>query len=349
VACGLNLTVVVTVDGRVLQVGGGRGGAAWQPACNGVYWCCRWHEAPPRAAGVQARAVTCVCACVEGGESLCSAPGHCPPAPPRPTTGPGCWARACCTTPAAEGQVVPWPLQMGATGAARSSEKHHPWEGARVPIQVDGALYGHFAEQVACGSHHVAVVASRLGPGHQLVEGGQRCRLLSWGRGRQGQLGLGAAHLEDQPAPQLVQVRAAAATAAAAAPLWLLPRCRPWSSAVGRASSEAALHLRPLRSPPAVRQLACCQPAAAAAPLDAARRRACRARRRCTGAACCTLPAAATTRWLCASTTPASPRQRLPGAASEVAAGLAAPAPPSAPLLPQASPGSPIAAPGSRI
>jgi hypothetical protein len=27
-------------------------------------------------------------------------------------------------------------LQMGATGAGQASEKHHPWEGARVPIQV---------------------------------------------------------------------------------------------------------------------------------------------------------------------------------------------------------------------
>jgi hypothetical protein len=43
--------------------------------------------------------------------------------------------------------------------------------------------------QVACGMHHVAVVASKVQAHGRVPEDGRRTRLLAWGRGAQGQLG----------------------------------------------------------------------------------------------------------------------------------------------------------------
>ncbi len=40
------------------------------------------------------------------------------------------------------------------------------------------------------GLHHVAAVASKLQANGRLPEDGRRRRLLMWGRGKQGQLGL---------------------------------------------------------------------------------------------------------------------------------------------------------------
>ncbi|GFR46259.1 hypothetical protein Agub_g7811 [Astrephomene gubernaculifera] len=80
--------------------------------------------------------------------------------------------------------------QMGSTGAPKSGEKSCAWEGALAPTRVDGNLFGMFVEEVACGMHHVVVVASKVQANGQIPEDQRRVRLLSWGRGAEGQLGL---------------------------------------------------------------------------------------------------------------------------------------------------------------
>eukprot|EP00798_Chlamydomonas_sp_ICE-L_P011987 gene11987-15081_t len=82
-------------------------------------------------------------------------------------------------------------FQMGATGAYNPEEKKEvPWEGCLHPTQVDGNLFGMFIEEVSCGMHHVAVVASKLGGNGKLPGETRRCGLLTWGRGSHGQLGI---------------------------------------------------------------------------------------------------------------------------------------------------------------
>ncbi len=95
-------------------------------------------------------------------------------------------------------------LQMGSTGN-NSTEHNALWEGARVPVLVGGALAPVCATSIACGTSHIAVVASvRPQPnersrslngnsaGAGSADGGrERMRLLTWGRGGAGQLGLG--------------------------------------------------------------------------------------------------------------------------------------------------------------
>ncbi|KAG2441550.1 hypothetical protein HXX76_003171 [Chlamydomonas incerta] len=80
--------------------------------------------------------------------------------------------------------------QMGGTGAGKSGEKSCPWEGALAPTRVDGNLFGMFVEEVACGMHHVVVVASRVQANGFIPDDQRRVRLLSWGRGSEGQLGI---------------------------------------------------------------------------------------------------------------------------------------------------------------
>ncbi|KAL6746526.1 hypothetical protein V8C86DRAFT_2939841 [Haematococcus lacustris] len=97
--------------------------------------------------------------------------------------------------------------QMGSTGAYNPEEDKGPrtpaWEGALVPMQVDGALLGLVVEEVAVGMHHVVVVASRLGlHGRQQQEEVRRSRLLAWGKGGAGQLGLD--QLKDYNQPQAI-------------------------------------------------------------------------------------------------------------------------------------------------
>jgi hypothetical protein len=53
--------------------------------------------------------------------------------------------------------------------------------------------------QVSVGMHHVAAVASRLQTNGRLAADQRRCRLLMWGRGRAGQLGNGMARDHNMP------------------------------------------------------------------------------------------------------------------------------------------------------
>ncbi|GLC74622.1 hypothetical protein PLESTF_001536100 [Pleodorina starrii] len=80
--------------------------------------------------------------------------------------------------------------QMGKTGAHPSSDKNCMWEGALSPTRVDGNLFGMFVEEVACGVRHVVVVASRVQANGQIPDDQRRVRLLTWGCGAEGQLGL---------------------------------------------------------------------------------------------------------------------------------------------------------------
>ncbi|KXZ53218.1 hypothetical protein GPECTOR_7g1111 [Gonium pectorale] len=84
----------------------------------------------------------------------------------------------------ADGRVY----QMGATGA--SGDKGCAWEGALTPTRVDGNLFGMFVEEVTCGMHHVVVIASKVQANGQIAEDQRRVRLLTWGRGTEGQLGV---------------------------------------------------------------------------------------------------------------------------------------------------------------
>ncbi|EFJ40390.1 hypothetical protein VOLCADRAFT_99802 [Volvox carteri f. nagariensis] len=57
-------------------------------------------------------------------------------------------------------------------------------------LQVDGNLFGMFVEEVACGMRHVVVVASKVQANGQIPDDQRRVRLLAWGCGAEGQLGL---------------------------------------------------------------------------------------------------------------------------------------------------------------
>ncbi|GIL96509.1 hypothetical protein Vretimale_2308 [Volvox reticuliferus] len=85
----------------------------------------------------------------------------------------------------ADGRVY----QMGSTGA-HTTDKNCTWEGAKVPTRVDGNLFGMFVEEVACGMRHVVAVASKVQANGQIPDDQRRIRLLAWGCGTEGQLGL---------------------------------------------------------------------------------------------------------------------------------------------------------------
>lgn len=57
------------------------------------------------------------------------------------------------------------------------------------------------AEEVACGMHHVAVVASKVQANGDMLKEARRSRLLTWGKGGQGQLGVDA--YKDYNLPQV--------------------------------------------------------------------------------------------------------------------------------------------------
>lgn len=90
--------------------------------------------------------------------------------------------------------------QMGSTGAFNPHEKC-VWEGAKVPTLVGGCLENVYAEEVACGIQHIAVVGSQCRPDGSIME--FRTRLFTWGKGNLGQLGLGPESVPDHAAPQL--------------------------------------------------------------------------------------------------------------------------------------------------
>jgi hypothetical protein len=86
-------------------------------------------------------------------------------------------------------------------------------QGARVPVLVGGMLASHYADTLACGISHIAVVATQRGKANGGVSGGLGggggssssaavTRLLTWGQNSRGQLGLGAAR-EDHLLPQV--------------------------------------------------------------------------------------------------------------------------------------------------
>lgn len=93
--------------------------------------------------------------------------------------------------------------QMGTTGATNTEEKV-AWEGAKAPTLVDGNLFGMFIEDVSAGQNHVAIVASRTSGNGRIIEDAARTRLLTWGKGSHGQLGLNSEHLKDHSIPQVV-------------------------------------------------------------------------------------------------------------------------------------------------
>ena len=86
-------------------------------------------------------------------------------------------------------------IQMGRTGAQPSGHKEQnaAWEGAKVPVLVAGAVAGTFVESIAAGMSHVAVVGTIRGSGGGSGGGGGGSggmRLLTWGKGGAGQLGI---------------------------------------------------------------------------------------------------------------------------------------------------------------
>jgi hypothetical protein len=92
-------------------------------------------------------------------------------------------------------------------------------QGARVPVLVSGLLSNFTAEALACGMSHVAVVATQRGssrPAGGGGGGGPVTRLLTWGKGARGQLGIGEAR-EDHLLPQV----------------WWVCACSCWSVASG--------------------------------------------------------------------------------------------------------------------
>lgn len=95
-------------------------------------------------------------------------------------------------------------LQMGCTGAENSREHNAMWEGARVPVLVSGQMSTHFAEGIAAGMSHVAVVATQRGKNNSAANSGtgQVTRLLTWGQGNRGQLGIGDSR-DDHVLPQV--------------------------------------------------------------------------------------------------------------------------------------------------
>ena len=54
-------------------------------------------------------------------------------------------------------------------------------------------------QQVTCGMHHATVVATPLSKHRHLIEEKRRSQLLSWGKGRGGQLGQEAARDHSMP------------------------------------------------------------------------------------------------------------------------------------------------------
>jgi hypothetical protein len=79
-----------------------------------------------------------------------------------------------------------------------------------VPVLVGGLLASHYADTLACGVSHVAVVATQRGKANGGASGGLGssssssavARLLTWGQNHRGQLGIGAAR-EDHLLPQV--------------------------------------------------------------------------------------------------------------------------------------------------
>jgi hypothetical protein len=74
---------------------------------------------------------------------------------------------------------------------------------------VGGLLASHYADTLACGVSHVAVVATQRGKANGGASGGigsssssAVARLLTWGQNNRGQLGLGATR-EDHLLPQV--------------------------------------------------------------------------------------------------------------------------------------------------
>lgn len=71
-------------------------------------------------------------------------------------------------------------------------------------FQVGGKLSGQFVESVSAGRNHVAALAGPLNTGTgQAHEGLESTMIFVWGRGGDGQLGLG--RCKDSSAPQLVE------------------------------------------------------------------------------------------------------------------------------------------------
>ncbi|KAK9824898.1 hypothetical protein WJX74_004462 [Apatococcus lobatus] len=91
-------------------------------------------------------------------------------------------------------------FQMGEMGTSKPAK----WEGSRVPEQVCGELQSVFVEKVSCGRSHAAVLASPMDKQKGRPQTGQDASMIFvWGRGLEGQLGLGKQ--ADTPLPQLVQ------------------------------------------------------------------------------------------------------------------------------------------------
>lgn len=81
-----------------------------------------------------------------------------------------------------------------------------------MPVLVGGLLASHYADTLACGTSHVAVVATQRGKANAAGGGSgplgssssssSVTRLLTWGQNNRGQLGIGAAR-EDHLLPQV--------------------------------------------------------------------------------------------------------------------------------------------------
>ncbi|KAK9794046.1 hypothetical protein WJX73_005382 [Symbiochloris irregularis] len=94
--------------------------------------------------------------------------------------------------------------QMGKTGA-QCKGPSPPWEGCNTPNQVQGPLAGYHVDGISAGLQHVAVMASIIDPSRPRIPSlpGAPVKVprevFAWGRGQEGQLGLGV--LGDCPSP----------------------------------------------------------------------------------------------------------------------------------------------------
>lgn len=71
-------------------------------------------------------------------------------------------------------------------GSAAHGQLGNPLATGNVPSRVGGAIAGSFIEGVSCGSYHVAVLTSNA-------------EIYTWGKGKNGQLGLGDYKNRDRP------------------------------------------------------------------------------------------------------------------------------------------------------
>lgn len=97
------------------------------------------------------------------------------------------------------------------------------------------------AEEVACGMHHVAVVASKVQANGRILPEARRSRLLTWGKGGQGQLGVDTYKDYNLPQVRDACMRACTRDEGPSVQVWAerpAPYCASCTHAEGAVASE---------------------------------------------------------------------------------------------------------------